>query len=228
MFEEYYLYRAEDHGYHECRVPALLTTDKGTVLAFNEDYSHVIYSDDDEACWQIGGSADRGANELTAVETAKGWLYVNSSNQSPPTPCGASFHRQISWSDDGGVSFSPRVAAAALPEPICLASVCRYSLAGDGGGRNRILFSNPANAERGRRHHLTLARSLRYEECRSWPICRVLCVEPASYSDLSVVPDGTTCCLYEKGQEKEVSYYSGDIAFARFDLEWLTGGQDRL
>ena len=40
-------------------------------------------------------------------------------------------------------------------------------------------------------------------------------------------PDGTICCLYEKGQEQGVSYYSGDIAFARFDLEWLTNGQDR-
>jgi hypothetical protein len=51
LFEEYYLYRAGDQGYHECRVPALLTTNKGAVLAFNEDYSHVIYSDDHEACY---------------------------------------------------------------------------------------------------------------------------------------------------------------------------------
>ena len=176
-------------------------------------------------CWQIGGSADRGANESTAVETANGWLYLNRSNQSPRTPGGASFHRQIFWSGDRGVNFSPRVADAALPEPICQASVCRYSLTSDGGGRNRILFSNPANAERGQRHHLTVR--LNYDESRSWPVARVLCAAPASYSDLCVAPDGTICCLYERGQEQAVSYYSGDIAFARFDLEWLTNGQDR-
>ena len=36
LFEEHFLYRAGDEGYHECRIPALLTTDRGTVLAFNE------------------------------------------------------------------------------------------------------------------------------------------------------------------------------------------------
>lgn len=55
LFEEYYLYRAGDQGDHECRIPAQLTTDTGTVLAFNEDYSHVIYSDDHGANWHIGG-----------------------------------------------------------------------------------------------------------------------------------------------------------------------------
>ena len=136
--------------------------------ARDPDYSHVIYSDDHGASWYIGGSADRGTNESTAVETADGWLYLNSRNQSPRSPGGASFHRQISWSGDGGVSFSPRVADAALPEPICQASLCRYSLAGEGGGRNRILFSNPANATRGQRHQLTVRLS--YDECRSWPV----------------------------------------------------------
>ena len=367
LFEEFFLYRAGDEGYHECRIPALITTDRGTILAFNEarkftgrdtdqidlflrrsydgggsfgeiqvvateegwvsgnpapvqdretgtiwllfcrnrmdgdepeisagtaprtvwvtssdddgatwsepreitrevklpqwswyatgpghgiqlrsgrlvvacdhrvmefrdgirdpDYSHVVYSDDHGASWHIGGSSDRGTNESTAVETADGWLYLNSRNQSPRNHSDASFHRLISWSRDGGASFSPRVADAALPEPVCQASVCRYSLAGAGGGRNRILFSNPANARRGQRHHLTVRLS--YDECRTWPVARVLCAEPASYSDLCVAPDGTICCLYEKGREQGVSFYSGDIAFARFDLEWLTGGQDR-
>lgn len=215
LFEKYYLYRAEDHGYHECRIP-LLTTDKGTVLAFNEDYSHVIYSDDHEACWQIGGSADRGANESTAVETADGWLYLNSSNQSrAPQAAPASTGRSP------GAVTAASASRRGWRMPHCRSRSVRPACAA-------TVWPATAAAVTGScwRHHLTVRLS--YDECRSWPIARVLCAEPASYSDLSVVPDGTTCCLYENGQEKGVSYYSGDIAFARFDLEWLTGGQDRL
>ena len=54
---------------------------------------------------------------------------------------------------------------------------------------------------------------------------------PASYSDLCIASDDTTCCLSERGAPGWVSYYSyysGDIVLVRFDLEWLTDGADRL
>ena len=66
-----------------------------------------------------------------------------------------------------------------------------------------------------------------YDECRSWPISKVICAAPSSYSDLCVTSDGTILCLYEKGSEGGVSLYSGDLVLARFDLEWLTDGEDR-
>lgn len=370
FFEEYNLYEAEDFGYHECRIPALLTTANGTILAFNEarkftgsdsdqidlflrrsfdggrsfgdvqvvttkdgwvsgnpapvqdrttgtiwllfcrnqtekvstldvprsvwvtssvddgetwnepkeittsvkpahwaawyatgpchgiqmrsgrivipanhreikqhvededdyDHSHIIYSDDHGASWKLGGIADRHTNESTVLETADGWLYLNSRNQYSPRE-NVTYHRRAAWSKDGGASFSPSISDAGLPEPRCQANVCRYTLAEDGPpgrGKNRVLFTNPGAPQQRERNYLTI--SLSYDECRTRPVSKVICEGPSSYSDLCIAPDGTICCLYEKGNVdgKGISTYSGDISFARFDLEWLTDGADTL
>ena len=103
---------------------------------------------------------------------------------------------------------------------MCEGSVCRFTL----GDTNRVLFSNPASSREWERLHLTIRMS--YDECRTWPVKKSIWDFSASYSDLCIAKDGTICCLYEKHGEGGVSYYSGRITFARFDLEWLTDGKD--
>ncbi len=88
-----------------------------------------------------------------------------------------------------------------------------------------VLFSNP-NGREWERFHLTVRMS--YDECRSWPVQKIIHNFPVSYSDLCIAKDGAICCLYEKGEKGGVSYYSGKVTFARFDLEWLTDGADSL
>src|SRR5574341_644427 len=44
----------------------------------------------------------------------------------------------------------------------------------------------------------------------------------AAYSALVVFADGSIGCLYERGEKSPYE----TIAFARFGLEWLTGGED--
>jgi len=189
-------------------------------------HSHLIYSDDHGASWKIGAVTDKGVNECTVLETADGWLYINSRNQYLGTDENP-YYRRVGWSRDGGQSFSPLVRDGGLPEPICQASVCRYTLETDGpGAKNRVLFSNPGNSRAHQRHHLTVRMSC--DECRTWPVSRVIHEGPSSYSDICIAPDGTICCLYEKGPEGETSHYCGDISLARFDFQWLTGGQDAL
>lgn len=186
-------------------------------------YSHIIYSDDYGKTWNIGGSTDKKTNECIAIETADGHLCVNSRNQSPKLP-EEPFYRKVSWSSDGGLTFAPFVRDAGLPEPVCQASLCRYSLEVE-DGKNRVLFSNPSFHSKGSRRNMTV--KLSYDECRTWPISKVICHWYASYSDLCVTQDKTICCLYERGKEKDPSFfYSGDIVFVRFDLEYLTDGRD--
>jgi sialidase-1 len=48
---------------------------------------------------------------------------------------------------------------------------------------------------------------------KTWPVNKTLEAEPSAYSDLSVLPDGTVICLYERGTS---------TACARFNLEWIT------
>lgn len=178
----------------------------------NSAHSHIIYSDNNGKSWHIGGIVDGHTNESTAVETDDGWLYINCRNYSTYK---GPLNRAVARSADGGLSFTPAVRDAALPEPICQASVCRLShKTVDSPGR--ILFSNPAYKGIGPdRRRMTIRMSR--DECRTWPVSAVLYEGPSAYSDLCVLPDGTICCLYERGAQHPYE----KLVLARFSLDWL-------
>ena len=175
-------------------------------------HSHVIISDDHGASWRIGGIVDEGTNESAIVETVDGALYINCRGHGP------GHSRSVAWSQDGGESFGPLSWDDRLVEPRCQGSLARYTRA-ETHGRNRILFANPASTERVR---MTVRMS--YDECRTWPVARVLHEGPAAYSDLCCAPDRTIGCLYERGEAHPYER----ITFAHFDLDWLSQGEDSL
>ncbi|MEE2618685.1 MAG: sialidase family protein [Candidatus Poribacteria bacterium] len=175
-------------------------------------HSHVLYSDDHGRRWQIGGSAQNGTNECAVVETVDGLLYLNSRNY-VGEKC-----RVGSWSHNQGDSFQEGCWGEELIEPVCQASLIRYTEE-ISSNRNRILFSNPASMNRER---MTIRIS--YDECQTWSNGKVLHAGPAAYSDLCLDAEQRICCLYERG---ETDPYE-TISFDQFDLGWLTGGADRL
>ena len=118
------------------------------------------------------------------------------------------------WSTDSGEIFNPVVHDAALPEPVCQASLC--AARGAGGSPAPVLFSNPGS--RAGRECMTVRLSR--DECRTWPLARPVHDGPSGYSDLCVTSGGTVLCLYEGGDKD----YREGIALARFELQWLTGG----
>ncbi len=175
--------------------------------------SHVIYSDDHGATWKLGGSAPPKTNECEVVELADGRLLLNMRNYNRERyTC-----RAIATSDDRGETFSKVSYDETLVEPRCQASIRRYSLAAD-GGKNRILFSNPAQAK----DRAAMTVRLSYDECKSWPVSKVLHAGPAAYSCLARLSDGTILCLYERGEKGAYE----TITLARFSLGWLTDGKD--
>jgi len=176
--------------------------------------AHVIYSDDHGETWKLGASVMGGTNESVAVETVDKLVYINCRN----TRNNGKTHRAYAWSSDGGESFSSTEWASELIEPICQASLVRLSTTAT-HGKNRVLFSNPASQ---RRERLTVRLS--YDECKSWNAGRIVHFGPAAYSDLCVLPDGTIGCFYERGAHSPYE----KLTFARFNLEWLTNGEDRL
>lgn len=180
-------------------------------------YPHncVIYSDDGGATWTTSGLGQAGTGEACIVETVGGAICLNSRQ----------YHklerRGLAWSYDGGETFTNYSWDQNLTDPHrggCNASMIRYSdsISGD---RTRILFANPASRDRER---MTVRVS--YDECRTWPISKLLWKGPAAYSDLCIAPDMTICCLYERGRE----FPYETVTFARFNLEWLTDGRDSL
>ena len=170
-------------------------------------YSHVIYSDDHGKTWRLGGTTPQHqVNECEVVELSDGRLMLNMRNYDRSQRT-----RQIAFSDDGGLSWRDQRHASELIEPICQASIRRYSWPG-GGKRNMILFSNPASQKRER---MTVRVSS--NDCQSWPMARVLHEGPAAYSCLTVLPDRSIGCLFERGDKHPYER----ITFVRFGLDWL-------
>lgn len=172
-------------------------------------YSHVIYSDDSGQSWQLGGATpEDGCNECEVAELADGRLLLNMRSYDKSVK-----FRQVSTSDDGGLTWSPPKSDETLIEPICQASFRRYRWPSE-GKPGVLLFSNPAS-QKGR-ERLTVRAS--YDDGKSWPDAQVLHPRSSAYSCLTVLPDGSIGCLYEKDN------YSR-IVFARFSLDWLMAGQ---
>ena len=180
--------------------------------AKRDSYANAIYSDDHGKSWVHGNPAGALTNEAQMVELADGSLLYNM----------RSYHgknrRAVARSRDGGQSWTEPVLDDTLVEPVCQASLIRLTLAGR-RSKNRLLFSNPAGTKR-----VNMTVRLSYDEGRTWPVQRVLNAGPSGYSSLVALPDGTIGCLYESGDSK----YNERLTFARFNLEWLSGGADSL
>jgi sialidase-1 len=170
-------------------------------------HSFGIYSDDHGKTWQAGTVTGHGMNECQAVELADGSVLMSMRNYLKQGK------RAFATSSDGGVTWTEPELHDEVPCPVCEASILRYSLAA-GGGRNRILYSGPAEA--GRR---VLTVRLSYDEGKSWPVSRVLHQKNGEYSDLVALPGGDIGCFYERDGYR-------NLTFARFGLEWLTGGEE--
>jgi len=170
--------------------------------------SHVITSDDHGATWKLGGVVGPNCNESQVVELADGHLTLNMRSYE------ANKRRLVATSSDGGLTWTKPESDAALIEPVCQASILRYSGL-RAGEKNVILFSNPASTER---EKMTVRAS--YDEAKTWPVASVLHDGPAAYSCLTVLSDGTIGCLYERGDKSPYEM----ITFARFPLEWLAAG----
>jgi sialidase-1 len=175
--------------------------------------SHVIFSDDHGATWQLGGIIGPKMNECQVVELADGRLMINMRNSDSTQD-----YRAIATSADGGMTWSEIRHDPALIEPICQASFLRYTRAPE-FARNRLIFSNPASTS----SRVSMTVRLSYDEGQTWPVAKQLHAAAAAYSCLAVLPDYTLGCLYEAG----VSSPYETITFARFSLPWLTNGADR-
>jgi sialidase-1 len=171
--------------------------------------SHIIFSDDHGQTWQIGGIEEEMTNESTIVELSNGSLLHNM----------RSYHkknrRAVATSKDSGLTWSPVKLDEALIEPVCQASILRCTWP-DPGEKSCILFSNPASTKR---ENLTVRVS--YDEGATWPVRQQLHAGPAAYSSLTILPDKTIGCLFERGEKNPYE----KITLARFPLNWLENGK---
>ena len=204
------------HGKHAGRI--LIPFNEGPFGVWN---IYAAYSDDQGKTWARGevapgGLIDAGTrkktsmvNEAQLVELKDGRVRFNVRRWAGRAV------RKSCVSEDGGVTWSKIEDVPELADPGCMGSVLRYTDPAD-GDKSRILFSGPQSTKR---ENGTVFLS--YDEGGTWPVKRVLCTEKFAYSCLTALPDGTIGCLYEAGGTSR-------IVFARFTLDWLTEGKDRL
>jgi sialidase-1 len=192
-----------------------------------------IFSDDGGKTWRAGEIAVPDTaewvfpNETVAVELADGRVMLNARSESKAA------RRILTVSPDGATGWSRPRFDEALKEPICMASIVRFSAVPQ-SDKNRILFANPDNLTRAdgkwspgkSADRKNLSIKLSYDEGQTWPVNKVLEPGASAYSDLAVLPDGTILCWYERAPENNKGAY-GRLTLARFTLEWLTDGNDR-
>ncbi|MBI5691696.1 MAG: exo-alpha-sialidase, partial [Verrucomicrobia bacterium] len=165
-------------------------------------YSHVIYSDDHGRTWQLGGRTPRDqVNECEVAELSGQRLLLNLRNYDRTKQT-----RQQAISRDGGATWGEQRHVPELIEPICQASLRRFSWPADGRS-GLLLFSNPASTKR---ENLTVRRS--YDEGETWRDPLVLHPGPAAYSCLVALSAEDAGCLYERGEKRPYER----ITFARF------------
>ena len=128
--------------------------------------------------------------------------------------------RAVSVSDNGLTGWSPPRYDRDLPEPVCQGSLARLTEPPD-DPRTRVLFANPHNPAGRERKNLTV--KLSYDEGQTWAEAKAVETGASGYSDLAVGGDGTIYCFFERGTGPARA-----LSLAKFNLEWLTDGRDRI
>ena len=173
------------HGAYEGRM--VIPCDH-KVLGSKALYSHVIYSDDHGMTWQLGGrSAEDQNNECQVVELSDGRLLLNMRHYDRERGT-----RALSYSEDGGVTWSGNFFNDSLIDPVCQASL----ITARKGDRNLLVFSNPAS--RSSRTKMTVKAS--GDEGATWERQLELHSGPAAYSSLVDLGEGRMGCLFEAGE----------------------------
>ncbi|MBC7817529.1 MAG: exo-alpha-sialidase, partial [Planctomycetaceae bacterium] len=198
-----------------------------------------IFSDDQGKTWQRGDIAVPNTdewinpNETVVVQLVDGRVMLNVRSESKAN------RRLVTISPDGATNWSKPRFDDALLEPICMASIIRLSEK-PASDKNRIVFANPHNLARAdgkeeagkSRDRKNVSIKLSEDEGQTWRYDKVLESGYSAYSDLAVLPDGTMLCFYERGRrstsaDKKPTSYSY-LTLARFNLEWLSDGKDKL
>ncbi len=173
-----------------------------------------IFSDDHGKTWRAGDIAFPNTgefispNETMLAPLSDGRVMLVARSQSKPN------RKLVTTSADGATDWSAPHFHEQLREPQCMASIVAHPT-------GVLLFSNPHTLPlgkdgkeipggRGKRQKLSI--KLSRDDGKTWSVNQTLEAESSAYSDLSVLPDGTVLCLYERGTS---------ITCARFNLAWV-------
>ena len=150
--------------------------------------AHVLYSDDHGETWKMSQPIKPGCNESQVTELSGGMLAMNMRSYNDQN-C-----RTVSFSKDGGETWSEIGHDVQLVESVCQASFFNY---GQFDGTPMYLFLNPAVPSG--RNHITLKAS--FDDCQSWSNGKLVYAGPSAYSCLTKLSDGQIGMFFEAGKK---------------------------
>ncbi|MEI6872740.1 MAG: sialidase family protein [Verrucomicrobiota bacterium] len=180
--------------------------------------SGTIYSDDHGKTWHAGEialpcTADwKNPNETALAELSDGRVMLNARTTSDTN------RRLITVSPNGATGWSTPRFDSALFDPKCMGSLIRLP---SKEGRGRLLFSHPHNLKydangqeipgaHAERKNLSIQIS--DDDGQTWSGPKTVEKATSAYSDLALLPDGTTLCFYER---------KASLTIARLSAEWM-------
>ncbi len=159
----------------------------------------VAYSDDGGRSWHRGANVPqedgRQLNEVQVAEARDGTLYLNSRRWK-----GSAF-RKVSWSKDGGQTWTAAEDDITLPDPTCQGSLLRI----DQGAESCLYFLNPAGKGRAN-GTIRLSR----DGGRTWIAQKTAFPGPFAYSSMAALADGRIGVLYEPAGDKVIRFRAID------------------
>jgi len=158
-----------------------------TVAGDKRYRAHIIYSNDGGDTWGMGGTVPgTGLNEGEVAELEDGRLYINMRNYDM-----THHSRRVSYSEDGGITWSPAVFDLELTEPSAQASAQTIEM----DGTKHLAFSNPDHPYF--RQNMTL--KLSSDGGKSWQKEIVIHPGPGANSDIVQLTDTTLGVLFQAG-----------------------------
>jgi len=173
----------------------------------------LIRSQDHGKTWSNAYASIGAGDESKLVELVDGTLMIN---------CRGALNRPVHTLAPGSTKWQTTALKRPV-DPLCNASIIRYTSVKDGYAKNRLLFSN-ANSPRSRKN---VSIFISYDEGKTWSEGKVIDANPSAYSSLTICADGSIGMLYEYG-DKETRKLDQGMRFVKFTLEELTDGKDKL
>lgn len=165
-------------------------------------------SDDHGETWYSSTPYGDGMDENKIIELSDGTLMNNSRDSR------RGGYRKVSYSYDGGITWTEPVQDRNLPDPANNASLIRaFPNAPQGSAKAKVLlFSNTAGPGRS---NGTLRLSC--DDGKTWPVAKMFREQSIQYTSMATLPNGRVGMLFEDNGSN-ISIY-----FAQFNLNYIGG-----